>query len=115
MKRDLTLSKKILAFIEVEPVTRYVMNVKIEGYSKQEVDYHLQLLEDAGYVLCHHTGDGHKPKRLTNDGHDFLEASRNEGVWNKMIKTGKDKGIELSFSLAKEMMISYTKDLIGLS
>jgi hypothetical protein len=76
-------------------------------------NYHVQLVEDAGYVLCHHTGDGHK-KCLTNSGHDFLEASRNEGVWNKMIKTGKEQGVELSLSLAKELMTSYTKDLLGL-
>jgi hypothetical protein len=114
MKRDLTLSKKILAFVEVEPPAPYVMNVVIDGYTKQEINYHLQLLEDAGYVLCHHTSNGHKPKRLTNSGHDFLEASRNEGVWNRMIKTGKDKGVDLSLSLAKELLISYSKELLGL-
>ncbi|MEL7267790.1 MAG: DUF2513 domain-containing protein, partial [Planctomycetota bacterium] len=50
MKRNFTLARKVLEFVEERGSRRYKGPVPIEGYERDEVIYHLELLADAGYV-----------------------------------------------------------------
>jgi hypothetical protein len=51
--------------------------------------YHLQMMDDAGLIEAVFVADGTgvvasaEIFRLTNAGHDFIEAARNATVWNK--------------------------------
>jgi len=87
MKRDMDLVRKILLHVEEHDDFQFT----IEGYGEQEVAYHVRLLVEA--ELLHGVArtclDG---KIVLQDcgytclswaGHEFLEASRDEGMWAK--------------------------------
>ena len=48
--------------------------------------------------------------RLTWEGHDFLAAARNDTIWKKTWASVKDKGVDVSFGLLKELLISGLKE-----
>ena len=114
MKRDMDLARKILLQLEKEcdaTGTRLAPNpvhTTITGYSQREIFYHLRLLSDADLVkLEDESGYGCDvafAKRLTWKGHEFLELSRNESVWNKAKRTTKGAG-SLSFELLMKVLL----------
>jgi DNA-binding PadR family transcriptional regulator len=66
--------------------------------------YHFMLLEDAG--LVRETGSGYY--RLTAQGHDFLDAIRDEGIWARtkdaVQKTGGNVTLEILKTLATALL-----------
>jgi hypothetical protein len=64
-------------------------NLRIDGYSDEQIGYHAYLIIDAGLARGFDVSDSCSPSPewhitcLTWDGHEFLEASRNEGLWTK--------------------------------
>jgi hypothetical protein len=87
MKRDMDLLRTLLLEIEGLPhVGDWFFD--IQGYSSEAVYYHVLLAMDAGLVDAESIpkdkwGHGFRVKRLTYEGHEFLEAARNETLWNK--------------------------------
>src|SRR5208283_2520076 len=93
MKRDMDLLRELLLKIEDNPQmdgTREFYyatpeEMGIQGYSKEEVAYHLRLLIQNGFI------DGAVTmacpmqivRSLTNEGHDFLDNIRNDDIWKK--------------------------------
>jgi hypothetical protein len=78
--------------------------------SKVEVSYHVHLLADAGLLigqdLSHMGPDGYEwmPKRLTWEGHEFLDNIRDPDVWRRTKEGAKEVGgfsLELLGALAK--------------
>jgi hypothetical protein len=53
-------------------------------------------------------------KSLTWEGHEFLEASRNENVWNKVKAIIKDKGLGLIFEVIKGLLLEESLKRVGL-
>lgn len=88
MKRDLDLIRKILLSVESDTTNRGFINVKIEGYTPDQIFYHVALLKEAGYIEAKEFSgdDKHEwyPTRLTWNGHEFLDAARDETIWTKM-------------------------------
>jgi Hypothetical protein (DUF2513) len=73
-----------------------------DNYSDEQIAYHVQLLLDAdlieGKVISQNRGGRQIPSgyfitRLTMSGHDFLDASRENKVWEKAKGTFKEKGV----------------------
>jgi hypothetical protein len=89
MKRDMDLIREILLQVEARPTAQSIDLVEVPGHEQEEISYHVKLLADAGYLEAHDLRslgpDGFKyaPSALTNDGHDFLDAARNNTVWEK--------------------------------
>jgi hypothetical protein len=93
MKRDMDLIRQILFKIEEYDGDSEIHNLQIESYSHEEITYHVYLLLDArlieGRILY---GQGTvKPRnyviyRMTWTGHDFLDACRDDGRWQKAKK-----------------------------
>ncbi len=54
------------------------------------------------------------PFSLTWQGHEFLEASRNDTFWNKAKEIVKSKCGALSFDVVKALLISMAKESVGL-
>ena len=108
MKRDFDLVRKLLFFFEekadMSPVL-WTDPPQIEGYSKEEVKYHLILLYQGGLV------DGEPMRSTTSDriidmgavfsltweGHEFLEKIRSDKVWEKVKQKIGSVGLELTF------------------
>ncbi|WP_369920365.1 DUF2513 domain-containing protein [Marinomonas polaris] len=106
MKRDMDLARKILLAVEEkdEHVIPFVPD--IDGYDKNQINYHIQLLGQAGLVdtKSHSNLSGGTKwmvKSLTFAGHDFLDNARNDTIWNKAKESIKSKGLSLTFVVVK--------------
>lgn len=116
MKRDMDLIRNILLEIEEIPYDAGLYDLQIEGYSPLEVSYHIMLLDQAGYVDGENAstmGNAKwKVRSLTWQGHEFLEASRDESRWNKAKTIMKDKGGGMVFDVFKQLLGELMKGAI---
>lgn len=93
MKRDMDLFRSLLLKVEEQPFTKeftgeYKSFGAIPGYSREEVIYHAQLAQDAGFIEAKFLpGDDFFVQRLTYAGHEFLDAAREDKLWNKAKQT----------------------------
>ena len=104
MKRDMDLVRQILLDIEESDEWR-PSALPIEGVDDEVVSYHVQLLAQAGLIeaiekttlstLLWH------PKTLTWEGHEFLDAARDNTRWNNAKKQALEIGGTLTFEALK--------------
>lgn len=91
MKRDMDLIRAILIEVEKLPLDPAFHDISVPGYTQAEITDHVQLADEAGLIeavnLSSHDGVCWKPKRLTYEGHRFLDAARSDTVWEKAKKT----------------------------
>jgi Hypothetical protein (DUF2513) len=87
MKRDMDLCRKILLELEklsFEPGFQYI---EVEGYSEEDVSYHVYLLQDAGLINAQDMSSGGGsswfPVSIRWQGHEFLNAARDNNRWEK--------------------------------
>ena len=121
MKRDMDLIRKILLEIGQNESDNDLQEIRIEFYSDEEIAYHAYLLEKAGLIdatVSFGWGTvkptGYSIRRLTWQGHDFLDACRNEGVWIKAKEKLKSLGGEVSLDVVKTVLIEIiTKQVLG--
>lgn len=80
MKRDPVLLRKILDEIEGWPSASQPRQVEVQGYSPEDVNYHVTLLLEAAYINAQviPTQVGRKilAASLTWSGHEFLDGLR---------------------------------------
>lgn len=81
----------------------------IEGYTSNQVSYHIMLLHNAGLIeavdASSKDGIDWKARNLTWEGHDFLEASENDTVWNKAKQIMKEKGGGMTLDVLKQLLV----------
>ena len=98
MKRDVDLVRKILLACADHEHGYAPRGLAIEGYSEEQIGYHVYLMMQAGLVEgddVTHSGCRSPQAVLTSvtwAGHDFLEASRDEGRWTKAKKAAGSTG-----------------------
>jgi len=120
MQRDIDLIREILLAVEKKESPKGWMDLQIEGYSKEQISYHVKLLKEAGYLEAKDLGtrdrDGYdwRPINLTWQGHDFLDAARDNRLWNKAKKHFGNKIASISFELLKAFLVSLGKQELGL-
>lgn len=116
MKRDMELIRLLLLQREADPEP----GPDLSHYSVKEQVFHGALVVEAGLVhgsvLIDQEG---QPKgvimlRLTWAGYDFLEAAKNEGVWNKAKRTIAEKGLTVTFDIMSELLKSIIKSQLGI-
>ncbi|NLG39121.1 MAG: DUF2513 domain-containing protein [Fibrobacter sp.] len=114
MKRDMDLVRLILFEVEKNEKWDEWKDIKIEGYSQEEIYYHIMLLNEAGLIEAKILCDGGKwvPYRLTWNGHEFLDASRNETVWKKVKGIMANKGGSFAFEVVKSLVISVSLEML---
>ncbi len=112
MKRDLDLIRKILLKIEDSNVDEALTNIQIEGHEHDETAYHISLLKSAGFIegeILYEIGSGvpsaYMIFGMTWEGHDFLDACRNEGIWVKAKEKLKTVGDEVPLEVLKKVLI----------
>lgn len=114
MKRDWDLIRKILFATEQNPYPDLPVTLNIEGYDPELITYHVRLLDEAGLIEAYDAGeDTWQPTRLTWNGHEFLDASKNDEFWNKAKETLKKVGsatfpylFQILLDLAKEAAVT---------
>lgn len=86
MKRDMDLVRSILLAVEQLPFDGSFHDISVPGHTEEEVTYHVKLLHDAGLIeatdLSSRDGVCWKPKNPTYQGHEFLDAARNDNIWS---------------------------------
>ena len=119
MTRDFDLIRKILLYVEENHRGIYDRLNPLEGYSEEEFLYHCELLTDNGFIegKVHRVMDGSGTfmcKDLTWDGQDYLAKIKNDTVWNKVKKSAKDKGIELTIEIISRIATKIIEDQMGI-
>lgn len=117
MKRDMDLCREILLYLEMQPFGPGYINIEIEGRTEEEVFYHLRLMSEANLIDAEDVSKSTqkmkwRAKCLTWNGHEFLEASKNNNIWTEAKKTLKDKGVGMVFDIFKALLIQYGKDAL---
>ena len=108
MQRNWDIIRKILLAVEALPTEDSEINsTEFQDINSESVAYHMRLLLDAGLIvgscrdavgppLC-------RARHLTWEGHEFLDKIRNESIWRKIKANARDKGIDLSFTVIKDL------------
>jgi hypothetical protein len=98
------LVRDILLAVEESTHAAGWCDVNVQGHSTAEVTYHVRMLHEQGLIeaqdLSSLDGACWKPKRLTWQGHEFLESARSEKVW----KMAKEKVVSATGTLTLEAM-----------
>ena len=116
MKRDIDLIKEVLIQIETSKAPAKNIDVFVKEIEPEVISYHISLLYEAGFINAEDTsGFGTYrwiPTSLTWQGHEFLDGIRNDTVWGKLKSKMKEHGGNMPFHVIKELVISYSKELI---
>lgn len=105
MKLEVDLVRLLLLHIE-EHATRPISdldNIEIDGWTKEQIDYHVVQLEDAGFIEASidSVPDNEDPnlvhvlysvRRLTYKGHEFVETVRDDTIWRKVKEKARAVG-----------------------
>ncbi len=117
MKRNMDLVRSILLLIEASETELWEavpMNPLVEqGYSWDAIFYHVKLLSEAGLVEAKDNstmnGTHWDVKSLTWQGHDFLDAAKNESIWHKGKEIVLTNTGGLTFETLKGVLIQLGK------
>jgi hypothetical protein len=116
MKRDMDLARKILMEVENNPEPfKWSPRLNMEGYSDKEIAYHVKLLSEAGLIEAKiHPSNAavYMIKSLTWNGHEFLDASRDESRWVKAKSIILNKGGSLTFEILKQVLMEIMRGSI---
>jgi hypothetical protein len=118
MKRDMDLCREIMRQIADSPILNAPVEVAVEARSDDEITYHLHILRQAELIeavnMSSLDGMAYKPLRLTWKGSEFLDAARDDTVWNQAkARFGKAAGA-LTFDLLLAVLQEEIKNRIGL-
>lgn len=119
MKRDMDLVRRILFAVEDSEDG----NVDLDniGYDRDQIYLHVELMKEHGLVdaLIAHGGDGPghrilacRIRRLTWEGHDFLDMARRDDIWERAKKMCVKVSGGLAFDILKDCLTRSIKQLI---
>jgi hypothetical protein len=122
MKRDMELIRKILLATEESPsawAPSAVQELQMEGYSEEEVGYHALLIIEAGLAQGKETPvPGFAPRgfiyRLTWDGHEFLDAARDETRWKQAWTIVGQHAGSVTIDVLKDLLKKLMNDALGM-
>jgi hypothetical protein len=108
VKRDMNLIRKLMLDIESKTPEELHNPIEIEGYTRQEVEGHLDLLVDAGFIVVGHVSspwvETPYPKDLSWKGHEFLDNARDNTTWNQAMDVAKKAGGSLSMEVLSKVL-----------
>jgi len=121
MKRDMDLCRKVLQCIEGLNTGVYTIDAgnlgdEFCGVEQDAVNHHVKILVGAGFIDA--TGGSVRGaplvKGLTWEGHEFVEKSWDQGLWEKAKQTVKEKTGGLTVELLSAVLASLAKKAVGL-
>lgn len=118
MKRDMELVRQILLKVEqAESDPNEWIDLSFDQWTCEVVSYHSKILNDAGLIeaqdLSTLAGSDWRPMSLTWSGHEFLDAARDETVWNKAMTSLKEKSMTVPFEVLKAVVMQKCREYFG--
>ena len=122
MKRDLDLCRRILLAVEESDHDphEYMELDFWHDYPDGSVSYQVMLLDEEGLVeavrlntIGTRSPYGWFPKRLTASGHNFLDASRNDDIWNEGKRRANEVGTA-SLPVVLELLLHIAREKLGI-
>lgn len=117
MQRDMELIRNILFDLEKKKEPGWC-NLEYDGYTKDQVSYHIKLAYQAGLIEARDVstfeGMDWWAGDLTWQGHEFLDAVRNDTVWNKVKNKVAEQGGNLPFDIVKALAIKFVGNIVGI-
>ncbi len=123
MKRNWDKIREILVRLEEEASAQTISLASFPEDEAEAVSYHMELLIEAGLVngkMSKAMGLGPYDffaMRLTWEGHEFLDAIRDETIWNKTKNSFVTQGLSMTFDLVRSVAVditsSYLKKSLG--
>ena len=126
MRRDMDLIRDLMLALEglpespggVHQLTPGEGVLEIDAYGKDEVRYHLQLIEESKLIRTFDAGYGGEVlfDRLSWAGHDFVDSVRSPEVWAKTKKGAEAAGgftVDLLKDLAKGFIKKQIEEYTG--
>lgn len=113
MKRDMELIRAIMLWAEGQEHAGFRDNPKIEGYTEEQIGYHVHLLGQAGLattlevIECRAKSPYSSIQALTNKGHDFIDATRKTPTWEKAKEIIIEKGPGFTLDLLLKWLEGY--------
>ena len=121
MKRDMDLVRTILQKVEAsEDPWGLHETLDIEGYTQNQISYHIKLLHEAGLLDAQEVSemgqDGFRwwPGSLTWAGQDFLNAAKDDSLWKKAKETVIKPGASFTFDLLLAWLKAQVTTTLGL-
>jgi hypothetical protein len=129
MQRDMDLVRELLLKLESLPMRPGAVvlisgndaELAVPGHSADEIEYHLSLIREAGLVespgsqlAC----GGISFRRLTWEGHNFLDSVRDPLIWRETKEGAKKAGgfsIDLLVALATGLIKKKIEEHTGVS
>lgn len=106
MKRDMELIRKILITIEYSNQTQGLILLKFDGYSDDQISYHVKILYEQGIIeaidCSSMTEFEWRAKGLMWEGHDYIDAISDEARWQKVKDWIKSTGKILTMETLKQ-------------
>lgn len=95
-------------------------DLQTEEYTKDQIEYHLSLIVEAGLVITNGVtlNKSYLFQRLSWSGHDFLDSVRDEDTWNKTNNGAVAAGgftLDLIKDLAKGFIRKKIEEQTGIS
>ncbi|WP_026784898.1 DUF2513 domain-containing protein [Pleomorphomonas koreensis] len=128
MIRDMELIRALLLKLEAipkHPASNMTIDpndkeVAVPGYEVEQIAYHLELIDEAGFIdnANIHPSYGIGFRKLTWDGHDFLDSIRDPDVWNKTKQGAAAAGgftLDLLKDLAKGFLRKQIEERTGIT
>lgn len=121
MKRDMDLVRKILMVLEKNDDPYGIDGLPdIEEYSKEQLSYHICILEEAGLIQAkpiEQFSMGYSDYfsiKLTWQGQDFISAAEDDTIWEKAKEKVIKPGVSFTFDLLKEYLKAKAKEKLGI-
>lgn len=121
MKRNMDLIRDLLLYVEDQPPGEIIQTVTYddEKYTEAEVFGHLKLLINANFIdgklqMTHDRGGLFMARDLTMAGHDFIDAIRNDTVWNQTKEKVSAIGGSVAMEIIKDIALYYGRQLFKL-
>lgn len=120
MRRDMDLIRRLLLMMEAGDLPRNKGRTgPLDKWSEEEVHYHLWLLWKGGHITgasAATAGTPHwiVPGYITPEGHDLLDAMRDDRLWNRAREAIAEQGGAFTVGLLKELLIGLIRGTWGL-
>lgn len=113
MKRNMDLIRDLLLKLESldkSPTATVVIHsydeeLRFEGITPDEVEYHLLLIREAGLIEPPHRSDLFQ--RLSWAGHDFVDSVRDPDIWART-----KQGAEAVKGFTVDLLVDFAKGLV---